>query len=434
MYLRLAAFLLVAACLLGLGLPGCDDNASAPLGPPEPAPITSPAGLVTALASALDAEDCARASALLAHVPDANAMYRFVRSCPPIEPDATSWGYAEETVLLCRLFDPEVGLPGVAPLPPELWLEALTLTLTPEEPFSERPDLYSSNDGADGRLDPRRWRAMDAHYTTDLFFELAGTDYKVEGGANLVVVEDLAKNRTEDGRFLLLEWEDLCTSPVSVAGRAFTLGEVKSMYRARHRPETVLEAVAGAYVRRDPDLFESILAHESSAQASFTFMLASPSDRGETQWGRAEELRIHQRMFHPDRPFPGEPAVAPELWLRSVQVWLWKSTAFEERPDFYSAVGGADGKLDPVRWRALGARYETYVFFDLEGPASYKVEGTADFVVIEDRLKDSGEVGKYLLYGWDDRAVVEPAHASLDDPAPSGTNQVTWTNLKTLYR
>ena len=63
------------------------------------------------------------------------------------------------------------------------------------------------------------------------------TDYLVNGQANFVAIEDLAKPSCEPGRFLIYVWEDL-RSPVPVAvgmppGLASQVlwGQVKSLYR-----------------------------------------------------------------------------------------------------------------------------------------------------------------------------------------------------------
>ena len=427
MSVRPAAAFRAALCLLAVLViaSGCDDDPVTP-SPPAPAPITSPADLITAFALAIDDGDCERASSLLANEPAANAVFRFT-TCAPTDLGETSWGYDEEALILCRLLDPVLPLPGVAPVSPDLWLQSIALTLTPLESFVERPDLYSADGGADGRLDPQRWRATDATYATYFLLDLAGTDYKVEGEANFVVIEDLTKHGSEAGRFLLYEWEDICAGASSIAGQGSDLGRVKAMYRARHCPETVIEALASAYARRDPALLGSLLAHEPGANANYAFVLESPTALGETQWDADEELRIHRRMFAPDRLAPGEPAVAPELWLQAVQISLWMTQSFQEQPDLYSADGGRDGKLDPARWRALGASYGTYLFLDLEG-VGYKVEAGARFVVIEDRAKQKGEEGKFLLYTWDDREVLGPG-ATL-----AGVSRTTWSNLKALYR
>ncbi len=165
--------------------------------------------------------------------------------------------------------------------------------------------------------------------------------------------------------------------------------------------EAAVAALARAYVTRDPDLLQSLLANEPTANATYLFLLSEPTDLGETQWGYEEEVRIHQRMFRPDTAVP---PLAAELWLQSVTITLAKQENFAERLDLYSANGGVDGKFDPARWSVVDARYTTYVFFDLAG-TDYKVEGEANFVVLEDLAKAAGASGKFLLYIWEDISV-----------------------------
>ncbi len=165
--------------------------------------------------------------------------------------------------------------------------------------------------------------------------------------------------------------------------------------------EAVIDALERAYLTRDLELFKSLLAHDPDANADFMFILSEPNDLGETQWGYDEEVRIHARMFHPEAPPPGDPAVSPDLWLSSLTITLTKQENFTERHDLYSVDHGKDGKLDTDRWRVMDARYSTYVFFDMVG-TDYKVEGEANFVVIEDLAKPAGADGKFLILIWED--------------------------------
>ena len=193
-------------------------------------------------------------------------------------------------------------------------------------------------------------------------------------------------------------------------------------------PEALVTALSKAYQQRSPELFSSLLANEHSANADYFFFLSEPTDTGEDKWGRTEEVRIHQRMLRPDQLPPGDAAVNAELWPRSISITLTPMEEFQERrADLYSANAGADGKLNPQRWRALDARYSTYVLWDLAG-VDYKVEGEANFVIIEDLDKQPGEAGKFLLYIWED---IWPPFLSLGDRISSAA---TWSMIKSLYR
>jgi hypothetical protein len=187
--------------------------------------------------------------------------------------------------------------------------------------------------------------------------------------------------------------------------------------------EAVIDALARSYRTRDLELFKSLLAHDPDANADFMFILSEPTDLGETQWGYDEEVRIHQRMFHPET---AAPPLDSQLWLQGLNITLTKQENFAVREDLYSVNHGEDGKLDTDRWRVMDARYSTYVFFDMAG-TDYKVEGEANFVVIEDLDKPAGAAGKFLILIWEDISVSAAKAAAL-------AKDETWSSLKRLYR
>ncbi len=189
--------------------------------------------------------------------------------------------------------------------------------------------------------------------------------------------------------------------------------------------EAMVQALALAYRDRDPTLFTGLLASEPQSNAEFLYLLGEPTNTGEIQWGYHEEIRIHSRMFRPEAPAPGDPPVPPELWIRGLSVNLTALEGFSERPDLYSQDGGADGKLDPARWRATDARYRHSLFLDLSGDTDYRIEGTSNFIVIENFNKAPGDVGKFLFYLWED--VNEPVHNGV-------VESTTWSAFKSLYR
>jgi len=170
------------------------------------------------------------------------------------------------------------------------------------------------------------------------------------------------------------------------------------------KPEDVISSLSFAYQYRNLDLLQSLLANDPARHAEYLFLLSDPTDQGETQWGYVEEVRIHRRMFKPEDTLPGETPVPPELWLSSISIHLTQSAPFQERTDLYSANGGADGKPDPAIWKISDARYGTDVFFETQGDQSpdFQVTGEANFVVIEDKTKQIGDPGKFLLYNWED--------------------------------
>jgi hypothetical protein len=193
-------------------------------------------------------------------------------------------------------------------------------------------------------------------------------------------------------------------------------------------PSAVVQALAIAYRERDADSFTSLLAHAPERNAEYLFLLSEPTDLGETGWGYTEEVRIHQRMFHPDEPPPGDSPVPADLWLQNVVITLTHTENFTERVDLYSDNGGLDGKLDADIWRASDAVYDTYALFDMEG-TDYKVEGRANFIVIEDKTKSIGDAGKFLIYIWEDIQAPFLRQAGI-----TGVEDTTWGSLKDMFR
>ena len=191
----------------------------------------------------------------------------------------------------------------------------------------------------------------------------------------------------------------------------------------------LIDTFVHAYATRNYDLYASLLANVPEANASFLFLLADPTEQGETQWGLQEELRIHHRMFEPENPHPGESPVPPELWVQAIDIHLNQLSPFQERADLYSQNGGADGKLDPARWRATDARFGTNVYWDLEGQIDYQVIGEANFVVIEDLAKQSCDPGRFLIYTWEDLKAASPSAAG-----PVLATDYSWSSVKELYR
>ncbi|UCE02047.1 MAG: hypothetical protein JSW67_12405 [Candidatus Latescibacterota bacterium] len=177
--------------------------------PPPPIVIDSPEKVIDALSRSYQERSPELFQALLANDADRNARYLFILS-EPTELGETQWGWEEEVRVHKRMFRPESPDPGDQPVPPQFWLESVTITLTAQANFTERTDLYTTNGGD---LDPTIWRARDARYNTNVFFGMAGeTDFQVEGEANFVIIEDLTKAEDDfNGKFLLYIWEDFQT-------------------------------------------------------------------------------------------------------------------------------------------------------------------------------------------------------------------------------
>jgi len=147
-----------------------------------------------------------------------NAPYLFFLS-EALPNGQTNWDRNEELRIHRRMFNPESPLPGETPVPQELWLQSITITLSPLASFTERPDLYKSPTNPDG-LDSNVWKAQECTYQANLLFDTQSTtDYRVDGRANFVVIENLTKASGDDRKFLIYRWEDLGSNgkPVETA-------------------------------------------------------------------------------------------------------------------------------------------------------------------------------------------------------------------------
>lgn len=163
----------------------------------------------------------------------------------------------------------------------------------------------------------------------------------------------------------------------------------------------LIQALADAYQQRNYSKFAGLLSTEAGAEYLFILEPDPENPNQDTQWGHIEELRLHQRMFEPQNPRPGDSPVPPELWPTSISISLSPRTDFTERRDLYQSSTNPDG-LPATRWRATEAVYATNVFFQLQGETDYQVEGEASFVVIQDLNKNIGDPGKFLIYRWED--------------------------------
>jgi len=155
--------------------------------------------------------------------------FRFILWPDPLNPtQPTDWSRVEELRIHRRMFDPANVPPSEPPVPLDLWLTAITITLAPAGPFQERPDYYQSPTNPDG-LDVTRWKAWGAVYNTSVLWETQGqTDYQVTDGAYFVVAQDLARVAGEPGSMLVYRWEDLRTA---AAKEAATWTALKRLYR-----------------------------------------------------------------------------------------------------------------------------------------------------------------------------------------------------------
>jgi len=157
-----------------------------------------------------------------------------------------------------------------------------------------------------------------------------------------------------------------------------------------------IQALADTYRSKDYEAFAALLANDYS----YTYNEPDP-ETGVTQYDRATELRIHQRMFDPENIPPGDPPLPSDTWLQAVSITMSQQSGFAERADLYTNAT-PPGPLDPTHWIATEATYGADVFLQLQGDRAFQVRGRCSFVVIEDRSKAIGDIGKFTIYRWVD--------------------------------
>lgn len=63
---------------------------------------------------------------------------------------------------------------------------------------------------------------------------------------------------------------------------------------------------------------------------------------------------------------------------------------------------------------------------------AYVISGPQRFVVLEDRSKRGGDAGKFLLYRWQELALLKPP--ALYAATPAAVEITAWTYFKLFYR
>ena len=81
------------------------------------------------------------------------------------------------------------------------------------------------------------------------------------------------------------------------------------------------------------------------------------------------------------------------------------------------------GPFDPSRWIARSTYYGTNVFFQLQGDTDFQITGRAYFTILEDRTKQVGDAGKFLIVRWEDLGMNRLA-----------VEEKSWSSVKSLYK
>lgn len=132
---------------------------------------------------------------------------------PP--PDGvTTWDRAEELAIHRRMFQPADIQPPEPPLPSDLWLASIDVSLISDAAWEPVPGT-------------NQFRGT---YDAVIFFETqSDTDYRITGRQEFVVQVDPEKQIGDPGKFLLIHWTDFGT-PGALPGGSW--GRIKLLYRA----------------------------------------------------------------------------------------------------------------------------------------------------------------------------------------------------------
>ena len=220
--------LFISGVLLAAALTcGCESDPTINRAEPPPPPA-NPSELIEVFEKAYGRMDLAFYQSLLPEDADAPFLYIFSAAAPGESP---YWDRDEELRIHRRMFESASTPAGEPPVPQELHLKGITIALTPNGDWRERPDLYTSPDDSTG-LDPARWRATEAQYVANVFWDTqSSVDFAIDSQENFIVIEDLTRPAGESRKFLLYRWEDLSGFAPLASQEAKSWSSVKSLYR-----------------------------------------------------------------------------------------------------------------------------------------------------------------------------------------------------------
>ena len=329
------------------------------------------------------------------------------------------WGVDKERRLHRRMFAPERTPPDEPPVPDDLGIVDVAISLTPGT-FRERTEYYQS---AGGALSPDRWRALGGVVHVGLFVQTRGRPLDgVRGSVELVVVEDLQRPAGSPGKYLLYRWWDPTYKVEAAATPSMSWSALKLAYGEGLGIDcggALVDEFAAAYGTRDLSRFEALLAHEPGAQ--FSADLGVPTLDGRHTLDLETELLLHRRLFTPETAPP--PTLEPGLHARTIQL------IFDPISDFVE-TSAATG-IDLGRWRATRARYRAQLSVETHGDEVLRSDWEVELVALEDRTLRFGQPGKFLLHRWGE---ADPGVLPVDE---NGSNPLpvreTWSDLKIVY-
>ena len=159
----------------------------------------APVTLIEELVRVYEARDYDSYAALFPPAPE-SAQFEFVLP-DPLPGGQVSWDLAEELRIHRRMFRPDQVPPGETPVPQELWLVSVSVSLVSIAGFAEIENPAG--------LDPRRWRAWEAEYGAEVLFDTqSDTDFRATGRQRFVVAG--LPNRLEGvpGKVCLYRWQE----------------------------------------------------------------------------------------------------------------------------------------------------------------------------------------------------------------------------------
>ncbi len=378
--------------------------------------LDSGPALVDSLARAYRERD-PRALARLLAAGEA-APYRFDLAVPGFD-GRTTWDAATELLAHERMFEPRRAPPSG--VPSRLWVRQLSIDLRPLTGFVERASLYE-------QIDPGRWRLTQADYSAHVEVVTEDTTrINVSGQARFTVLEDRGLPLGSAGKFQLLRWED---GPAGASGAHSAQGfserlswsELKDLYLplpSINAEATLLRFLSKAYHEADYAAMVGLLSFAPGLDYRFVRDRPDPLT-SETAWDAREDLRILARML---RPNLATPAVPEELRLRHADVKFSAQSPFSECFDLYRSPEHPEG-IDPARWRVTAAVHASEAVLQFSSSWLRIVGEPVRFVVLQDLDKTPGSFGRFTLYRWE----------STPNESSSPPGQISWTNLRLLYR
>src|SRR5262249_41506278 len=154
----------------------------------------------------------------------------------------------------------------------------------------------------------------------------------------------------------------------------------------------LVTSLASVYQQHDISRLRSLL------HPDFVYTSAAPPG-GPESLDAAAFLRIHETAFASTWVRPADLPVPLYTWVASGDASFMPTLSWSEDPDSYASTEHSAG-LDRTLWRAEKARYVVGLTIEGEGDTAYLVRQTDEWVVAEDRSKDTGSAGKFLLYRW----------------------------------